>query len=143
MAMQGLLKWFQRAGISLDAEVIRLQPTLGRPGACEVRAVADIAEGAVLASIPAEACLSVRTASCADTLEQEQLGGGLALILAVMHEVSLGAASKWCAHGSLVQSKHSAAGLKVLVMHAGTDTSSRCLLASTCLSSGLKQSWPA
>ena len=92
-----LLAWFQDVGITLDADLVRLQPTTGRPGACEVRAVRDIAEGAVLGTIPAPACLSVRTTSIAGLMEaQDELAGGLALILAVMHERSLRARSRWC-----------------------------------------------
>lgn len=102
----GLLAWFQQAGITLSTDLVRLAPTGLKPGACEVRAVADIPRDAVLGTIPADACLSVRTTCIAELLETLELGGGLALILAVMHERSLGTKSKWCAHTTSTVLQH-------------------------------------
>lgn len=49
----------------------------------------------LLCVIPRSAILSPRTSRLAAVLEQERLGGGLALTIAVMYEASLGADSKW------------------------------------------------
>jgi SET domain-containing protein 6 len=57
--------------------------------------VRDVAEGERLCTIPKAACISIRTTELADVIEAEELGGGLGLVLAVMHERSLGSQSKW------------------------------------------------
>lgn len=49
----------------------------------------------LLCVIPRSAILSPRTTRLAAVLEQERLGGGLALTIAVMYEASLLADSKW------------------------------------------------
>lgn len=54
-----------------------------------------MAEGERLCTIPKAACISIRTTELADVIEAEELGGGLGLVLAVMHERSLGSQSKW------------------------------------------------
>lgn len=59
------------------------------------QAARDIAEGERLCTIPKAACISVRTTELADVIEAEELGGGLGLVLAVLHEMSLGQRSKW------------------------------------------------
>ena len=100
--LAGLLAWFELVGISVNAQLIRLQPMPGSRQACEVVAVRDIAAGAVLGEVPAAACLSPKTCSIASLLEEEKLGGGLALTVAVMHEVALGPRSKWCVSHSCV-----------------------------------------
>ncbi|KAI7837623.1 hypothetical protein COHA_008549 [Chlorella ohadii] len=69
-------------------------PNCGRH--CD-NATRAIAEGERLCTIPKAACLSIRTTQLADVIEAEELGGGLGLVLAVLHEMSLGQDSKW--HG--------------------------------------------
>ncbi len=59
------------------------------------QATRAIAEGERLCTIPKAACLSIRTTQLADVIEAEELGGGLGLVLAVLHEMSLGQDSKW------------------------------------------------
>lgn len=60
-----------------------------------LQAAQDITEGERLCTIPKAACLSIRTTQLADVIEAEELGGGLGLVLAVLHEMSLGPDSKW------------------------------------------------
>ena len=60
-----------------------------------MQAARDVGEGERLCTIPKAACLSIRTSELADVIEAEELGGGLGLVLAVLHERSLGPASKW------------------------------------------------
>lgn len=57
--------------------------------------VADVPEGQVLATVPRHAVLSAANSSLADLLAVERLGGGLALVAAVMYEASRGPRSKW------------------------------------------------
>jgi len=60
-----------------------------------VAAAREIAEHDTLCEIPKDAVLSVRNSAIANLIEQEQLGGGLGLILSIMYEVSIGVRSKW------------------------------------------------
>lgn len=64
-------------------------------GPSSLQATRDIAEGEGLCTIPKAACLSIRTTQLADIIEEEELGGGLGLVLAVLHEMSLGEESTW------------------------------------------------
>ncbi|EFN55406.1 hypothetical protein CHLNCDRAFT_134525 [Chlorella variabilis] len=91
--------WMESVGIEPNSDAIELvDAAQGCSGlALGVRAVRDVAEGERLCAIPKAACLSIRTTQLADVIEAEELGGGLGLVLAVMHEMSLGAESRW--HG--------------------------------------------
>lgn len=86
-------------GITWDSEAVRLFGGAPHCGglALGVQAGAGVVDGRQLCSIPKAACISTRTASLAGLLEAERLGGGLGLVTAVMHEMSLGADSRW--HG--------------------------------------------
>ena len=99
--LKALLEWFEQRGVTYQPTVeIEIDPNgiisvSAKPGS-------TIEEGAVLCTIPKEkAVLSIRTSPIADLLEggQESLriGGGLALIAATLHEVSLGPTSQWYA----------------------------------------------
>lgn len=99
-ALKSLLQWFDAAGIELILSLIAFEamPTCASTPsqcACLVRAVEDIADGDLLGVIPKRVVLSIRTTSIADLIQQERLGGGLGLILAIMHEASLGETSFW------------------------------------------------
>lgn len=89
--------WLEGVGITWDRQLVRLVDTSsGCSGlALGVVAVADVPEGAPLCTIPKAACLSIRTSPIADIIEREGLGGGLGLVLAVLHEISLGTDSEW------------------------------------------------
>jgi hypothetical protein len=87
-----LAAWLKGAGITWDEALIQMQPAAGGLG---VFAVADVPEGATLCEIPRAAVLSVRTCGIADLLEAAGIREGLGLNLAIMHELSLGAASPW------------------------------------------------
>lgn len=49
----------------------------------------------VVAKIPKSSVLSVHAATCANILDDENLGGGVALTIAVLHEKQLGEKSRW------------------------------------------------
>ncbi|KAL4428484.1 hypothetical protein ABPG75_002573 [Micractinium tetrahymenae] len=94
--------WMDSVGIEV-ADSIRL--TGGAAGALGVQAARDIAEGERLCTIPKAACLSIRTSELADVIEEEELGGGLGLVLALLHELSLGGRSKWQGYFRALQAR--------------------------------------
>ena len=83
------------AGFVWNASNIKLCGGRDGSGPFAVEACCDIAEGDTLCEVPKSAVLSMRNSAIADLIEQEQLGGGLGLILAVMYEASIGHKSKW------------------------------------------------
>lgn len=93
--LAGLQSWMHAAGFVWSASTVTLCGGNEDDGAFAVTASCDIAEGATLCEVPKSAVLSIRNSAIADLIEEEQLGGGLGLILAIMHEVSIGQESKW------------------------------------------------
>ncbi|GIL53584.1 hypothetical protein Vafri_9192 [Volvox africanus] len=113
-------KWMTKAGITWDTSLIQLragEQNCDLDGPCHhgnddmdvdgalppaqvdatwaVFAVFNVPEGRVLATIPRHAVLSAANSGLADVLVSEQLGGGLALVAAVMYEAARGSKSKW------------------------------------------------
>ncbi len=93
--LAGLEAWMHNNGIVWNPSTVSLCG--GTKGEVDfaVAAARDVAEHETLCEIPKEAVLSVRNSAIADLIEEEQLGGGLGLILSIMYEVSIGARSKW------------------------------------------------
>ncbi|VFR03122.1 unnamed protein product [Cuscuta campestris] len=60
-----------------------------------VRAVGDLHEGDVVAKIPKESCLTIKTSGARRVIEEAQLDGCLGLAVALMYERSLGPLSPW------------------------------------------------
>ncbi|KAK8952190.1 hypothetical protein KSP39_PZI004246 [Platanthera zijinensis] len=60
-----------------------------------VRALYDLKEGDLVATIPKRSCLTIRTSGISPLIEASGLDGCLGLALALMYERSLGAASPW------------------------------------------------
>ena len=93
-----LQEWMLANGIAWDRAAVGITGGKHENEGFSVHATQDIAEGHALSKIPKDAVLSVRNTAAAEIIETEQLGGGLGLILAIMYELSLGAASKWYIH---------------------------------------------
>ncbi len=92
-----LESWMESRGIRWNKDLIKLvDDSRGCSGlALGVQAVVNVPEGASLCEIPKAACISIRNTAISDVIEQENLGGGLGLVLAVLHEMSLGGQSDW------------------------------------------------
>ncbi|KAG9456990.1 hypothetical protein H6P81_001498 [Aristolochia fimbriata] len=60
-----------------------------------VQAVCDLKEGDLVATIPKQACLTIKTSVANELIEEAGLGGSLGLSLALMFERSLGEESAW------------------------------------------------
>eukprot|EP00890_Picochlorum_soloecismus_P005116 jgi/Picsp_1/5605/NSC_02964-R1_set domain-containing protein len=68
------------------------------PGSLRILSLDDIQTGQGLASIPKDACLTVYNTEISDILAEEELGGGLGLVIAVWLEKQLGSKSKWAGY---------------------------------------------
>ncbi|KQK10878.1 hypothetical protein BRADI_2g56792v3 [Brachypodium distachyon] len=71
-------------------------------GGVYVRALSALREGDLVATIPRRACLTPRTSGAAAAIEAAELGGTLALAVAVMYERARGAESPWNAYLRLI-----------------------------------------
>ena len=92
--LQRLLNWLEKH-VTWNTQTINIRGGDGGTAPFSVFAVRDIAEGDSLCVIPKTAVLSTKNTEIADLIEEEQLGGGLALVLAIMYEHSIGVKSKW------------------------------------------------
>ena len=93
--LNGLEAWMHNNGIIWNPSTVTLCGGTNGEVDFAVNAARDVAEHDTLCEIPKEAVLSVRNSAIADLIEEEQLGGGLGLILCIMYDVSIGARSKW------------------------------------------------
>ena len=91
----GLIDWLASHGISIAPHIELVDDA----GFLKVVACTNIPEGAVLCVIPKAAILSKRTTGIADLFESGdealRIDGGLALLAAVLHELSLCDKSPW------------------------------------------------
>ncbi|XP_020146428.1 fructose-bisphosphate aldolase-lysine N-methyltransferase, chloroplastic isoform X1 [Aegilops tauschii subsp. strangulata] len=84
--------WMRKHGV-VCSDVLRLDAS--EAGGVNVRALAALREGDVVATIPRRACVTPRTSGAAAAIKDAQLGGTLALAVAVMYERAWGAESPW------------------------------------------------
>uniref|UniRef100_A0A453G7L7 N-lysine methyltransferase n=1 Tax=Aegilops tauschii subsp. strangulata TaxID=200361 RepID=A0A453G7L7_AEGTS len=84
--------WMREHGV-VCSDALRLDAS--EAGGVYVRALAALREGDVVATIPRRACLTPRTSGAAAAIKDAQLGGTLALAVAVMYERARGADSPW------------------------------------------------
>ena len=94
------------------------------PLGVHVRAVTPLRDGDLVATIPRGACLTPRTTGAAAAIEAAELGGCLALAVAVMYERARGTDSPWDAYLQLLPDRESVP----LVWPADE---AECLLAGT------------
>jgi SET domain-containing protein 6 len=87
------------------SDALRLDAT--DPLGVHVRAIAPLREGDLVATIPRGACLTPRTTGAAGAIEAAELGGCLALAVAVMYERARGADSPWDAYLQLLPDRES------------------------------------
>lgn len=85
--------WMESMHIIYNTQAIKVIGS--QPGAMLIEAVSDVDQGETLASIPKEACITVYTTELTDILAEEELAGGLGLVIAVWYEKGLGKLSKW------------------------------------------------
>ena len=98
------LDWLAEKGITLDGDVVTIErdlatspslPGVGRRWSTRMVSGSHCEHSRVVCTIPKSACLTPITTSCTDRLAEAEIGGPLALIISLMHEVSLGRKSEW------------------------------------------------
>lgn len=103
--LRGFIRWMEARDIQMSDGLLVVQ---GESNGIGVRAAYDFQEGDAIASIPKDACLTIRTTGSADALEEAQLSGGLGLVAALMYERSCAEASPWFPYLNLMPSRHDA-----------------------------------
>lgn len=88
--------WLQSVDIEYNEECIRIEGD--SPGTLSIVALQDIEEGATLAKIPKDACITIYTTALSDILADEGLAGGLGVVIAVWYEKGIGASSRWAGY---------------------------------------------
>lgn len=86
--------WMSQVGIRWDAEVLRLEAASSNVSVTTER---ELSDGDTICVIPKSSVISMVNSELFDVLEEERVGGGLGLTMAVMHEMARGACSRWCA----------------------------------------------
>ncbi|KAL0322131.1 UNVERIFIED_CONTAM: Ribosomal lysine N-methyltransferase 3 [Sesamum calycinum] len=95
--MRGFNRWMKHHGIECS-DALLLSAENGdssRSLSISVKALCDLKVGDIVATIPKQSCLTVRTSAASSLVEEAQLGGNLGLVVALMYEKSLGPQSKW------------------------------------------------
>ncbi|KAK6156279.1 hypothetical protein DH2020_010527 [Rehmannia glutinosa] len=93
---RGFKRWMKFHGIECsDALLISTENSGADDLSISVKALCDLKEGDVVATIPKQSCLTVKTSAASHLIEEAQLGGYLGLAVALMYEKSLGPQSKW------------------------------------------------
>lgn len=67
-----------------------------------VRALCQLKEGDVVAKMPKETCLTIKTSGARDIIEEAGFEGHLGLAVAIMYERSLGGDSPWAGYLQLL-----------------------------------------
>ncbi|XP_062207654.1 ribosomal lysine N-methyltransferase 3 [Phragmites australis] len=93
--LRAFKRWMRAHGV-VCSDALRLDAS--EAGGVHVRAVAPLREGDLVTTIPRHACLTPRTTGAAGAIEAAELGGSLALVVAVMYERACGADSPWDAY---------------------------------------------
>ncbi|KAM7511835.1 hypothetical protein LguiB_010710 [Lonicera macranthoides] len=95
--MRAFKRWMKWKGIEWsDAlDLIDNQSNHQGEGGMFVRALCDLHEGDLVATIPKQSCLTIKTSGACDLIESAGLEGSLALSFAIMYEKSLGQQSPW------------------------------------------------
>ncbi|KAI3458848.1 hypothetical protein Pfo_015511 [Paulownia fortunei] len=98
--MRGFKRWMKYHGIECSNALLLSTENedtddSSRSLSISVKALCDLNEGDVVATIPKQSYLTVKTSAASHLIEEAQLGGYLGLSVALMYEKSLGSQSKW------------------------------------------------
>lgn len=91
--LRAFKKWMKSQGVDCS-DALDLVLT-ANSSEVSVRALCDLHEGDVVARIPKDSCLTIKTSGARQIIEEAELDGYLGLAVAVMYERSLGPLSPW------------------------------------------------
>ncbi|KAK6923634.1 SET domain [Dillenia turbinata] len=92
-------RWMKSQGIDVS-DALHLTDTEAE--GISVRALCDLNEGDLVATIPKQSCLTMKTSAARPLIESAGLDGALGLSFAVMYERSLGEQSQWAGYLQLL-----------------------------------------
>ncbi|KAJ8539955.1 hypothetical protein K7X08_026344 [Anisodus acutangulus] len=98
--MRAFKKWMKWQGVECSDAL----EVVAKTNSFWVRALCDLDDGDVVASIPKKSCLTVKTSGAQKMIEEAELEGILGLAVAVMYERSLGPLSPWFGYLQLLPS---------------------------------------
>ncbi|KAL3528129.1 hypothetical protein ACH5RR_012785 [Cinchona calisaya] len=94
--MRAFKRWMKSQGIDYsNALDLVIQSNSFSSFSVSIRALCDLREGDIVARIPKESCLTIKTSRARHVIEAAGLDGFLGLAVAVMSERSLGPVSRW------------------------------------------------
>ena len=110
--LQSFILWLKESGVEVNGEVVELREAKTESGQRHLSVYAaqdlDVSSNEVAAGIPKSACLTRLTASCSERLAESSVGGALALIIAVIHEMAVrGRESRWKPYFDLIPERES------------------------------------
>lgn len=91
--MRGFKRWMKSQAIECS-DALRLVHD-SSSSSVSVRALCDLQAGDIVARIPKESCLTIKTSRARRVIEAACLDGSLGLAIALMYERSLGPLSPW------------------------------------------------
>ncbi|KAJ9171045.1 hypothetical protein P3X46_019096 [Hevea brasiliensis] len=98
--LRAFKRWMNSQGIEWSSDAIGFIDTPEQ--GVSVKALRDLTEGEVAATIPKAACLTIKTSGARDLIRAACLDGCLGLSVALMYEKSLGNKSPWAAYLQLL-----------------------------------------
>ncbi|KAL2553335.1 SET domain-containing protein [Forsythia ovata] len=94
--MRAFKRWMKCQGIECSVALnLTIATEAPQSISVSVKALCDLQVGDVVARIPKQSCLTVKTSGAHELIEESQLGGYLGLSVAIMYEKSLGPKSPW------------------------------------------------
>jgi len=105
--LRAFIRWMRENGIEYSDALAFYEGDKTVAADIGVKALYDLKEGDLIATIPKEACLTVKTSQAAAIIDEAELGGDLGLAVAVMYERSKQQSSKWYGYLQLLPFRQS------------------------------------
>ncbi len=105
--LRAFIRWMRENGIEYSDALAFHEGDKTVAADIGVKALYDLKEGDLIATIPKEACLTVKTSQAAAMIDEAELGGDLGLAVAVMYERSKQQFSKWYGYLQLLPFRQS------------------------------------
>ncbi|OVA20950.1 SET domain [Macleaya cordata] len=99
--LRAFKRWMRSQGIDCS-DGLELIDNGNDEGGIFVKAVCDLNEGDLVATIPKNACLTIKTSAAREMIEESGLAESLGLAVALMYEKSLGEDSNWAGYLQLL-----------------------------------------